>query len=121
MRDKDKDDWDAWRAELERRGLENVRLKLMEAGISRGANVRGFESCLSLKSGGTGFIGDAEIGLLPITAEITGFSYITLRLCTESPPIGNDPTKSRFSDACQHIRFAGTMTFRCPTIGQGRV
>ena len=44
MRDKDKDDWDAWRAELERRGLENVRLKLMEAGISRGANVRGFES-----------------------------------------------------------------------------
>jgi hypothetical protein len=37
-------DKDAWRAELERRGLENVRLKLMAAGVGRGANVRGFES-----------------------------------------------------------------------------
>jgi hypothetical protein len=43
VRDKDKE-WDAWRAELERRRLENVRLKLREAGRSRGANVRGFES-----------------------------------------------------------------------------
>ena len=41
MNSKDKD---AWRAELERRGLENVRLKLMAAGVGRGANVRGFES-----------------------------------------------------------------------------
>jgi hypothetical protein len=36
-------DEEAWRAELERRGLENVKLKLMAAGVSRGANVRGFE------------------------------------------------------------------------------
>jgi hypothetical protein len=35
---------DAWRAELKRRGLENVKLKLMAAGVGRGANVRGFES-----------------------------------------------------------------------------
>ena len=37
-------DWAAWRAELERRGLENVKLKLMAAGVGRGALVRGFES-----------------------------------------------------------------------------
>jgi hypothetical protein len=41
VNDKDKD---AWRAELERRGLENVKLKLMAAGVGRGALVRGFES-----------------------------------------------------------------------------
>jgi len=40
VNDKDKD---AWRAELERRGLENVKLKLSAAGVGRGANVRGFE------------------------------------------------------------------------------
>ena len=40
MNDKDKD---AWRAELERRGLENVKLKLLAAGVGRGASVRGFE------------------------------------------------------------------------------
>jgi hypothetical protein len=34
---------DAWRAELKRRGLENVKLKLMAAGVGRGALVRGFE------------------------------------------------------------------------------
>lgn len=34
----------AWRAELERRGLEIVKLKLMEAGVGRGAVVRGFEN-----------------------------------------------------------------------------
>jgi hypothetical protein len=33
-----------WRAELKRRGLENVKLKLMAAGVSRGADVRGFDS-----------------------------------------------------------------------------
>ena len=37
-------DKDAWRAELKRRGLENVKLKLMAAGVGRWANVRGFES-----------------------------------------------------------------------------
>jgi hypothetical protein len=41
--DKDEDSWRAWRAELERRGLENVKLKLMAAGVGRGALVRGFE------------------------------------------------------------------------------
>jgi hypothetical protein len=41
--DKDDDSWRAWRAELERRGVENVRLKLMAAGVGRGALVRGFE------------------------------------------------------------------------------
>jgi hypothetical protein len=45
VNDKNKD---AWRAELERRGLENVRLKLMAAGVSRGANVRGFENQLEI-------------------------------------------------------------------------
>lgn len=35
---------DAWRAQLERLGLENVKLKLMAAGMGRGALVRGFES-----------------------------------------------------------------------------
>jgi len=34
---------DAWRGELVRRGLENVKLKLMAAGVERGAVVRGFE------------------------------------------------------------------------------
>jgi hypothetical protein len=42
--DKDEDSWRAWRAELERRGLENVKLKLMAAGLGRGALVRGFEN-----------------------------------------------------------------------------
>ena len=36
-------DQSAWRAELERRGLENVKLKLLAAGVGRGALVRGFE------------------------------------------------------------------------------
>jgi hypothetical protein len=33
-----------WRAELKRRGLETVKLKLMAAGVGRGAMVRGFEN-----------------------------------------------------------------------------
>jgi hypothetical protein len=37
-------EWDAWRAQLKRLGLENVKLKLMAAGVGRGANVRGFEN-----------------------------------------------------------------------------
>jgi hypothetical protein len=39
-----REDKAAWRAELERRGLENVKFKLMVAGVGRGALVRGFES-----------------------------------------------------------------------------
>jgi hypothetical protein len=42
--DKEEDSWPAWRAELARRGLENVKLKLMAAGVGRGALVRGFEN-----------------------------------------------------------------------------
>jgi hypothetical protein len=42
MKDKDRDD--ARREELERSGLENVKLKLMATGLNRGANVRGFEN-----------------------------------------------------------------------------
>jgi hypothetical protein len=34
----------AWRAELERRGLESVKFKLLAAGVGRSALVRGFES-----------------------------------------------------------------------------
>jgi hypothetical protein len=34
----------AWRAVLERRGLESVKFKLMAAGVGRSALVRGFES-----------------------------------------------------------------------------
>jgi hypothetical protein len=36
---------EAWHAELNRRGLENVKLKLlMGAGVGRGADVHGFEN-----------------------------------------------------------------------------
>jgi hypothetical protein len=42
VEDKDEDRRPAWRAELERRGLENVKLKLLAAGVGRGALVRGF-------------------------------------------------------------------------------
>ena len=44
MTDSDAEKRNAWRAELERRGLENAKLKLMAAGVGRGALVRGFES-----------------------------------------------------------------------------
>jgi hypothetical protein len=36
------DKTDAWRAELERRGLENLKLALSAAGAGRGSDVRGF-------------------------------------------------------------------------------